>query len=220
MSRSIRVRWTSSYVERVDERLYHTWIGGDCDLSLDSLPHLCSAWADWDEYFSEPPGEARANWTGLEASEHARTFPLLESYASDLVVLVDAGPLAGEVRVLAHDSTGGLDGARLGRSLHEFLDTWFRLACPELNPADLADRDLYDRAERRLSLDTPGARRRLEQIRVGVNPTPPIRIAAADGYVECPTCGERFRVSSRRQWSGERHRVCSQRLEIVSDEPA
>lgn len=44
---------------------------------------------------------------------------------------------------------------------------------------------------------------------------PPVAVQMSSGWIACPCCDVRFRVSDPRRWDGERHTTCGQRLIIT-----
>jgi hypothetical protein len=46
------------------------------------------------------------------------------------------------------------------------------------------------------------------------NDAAPVNVAPSDGWVSCPGCRRRFKLSDTKRWNGERHMSCGQRLVI------
>ena len=44
---------------------------------------------------------------------------------------------------------------------------------------------------------------------------PPITAPVASGWVTCPYCDKRFKLSDPRRWDGDKHDTCGQRLNII-----
>ena len=45
---------------------------------------------------------------------------------------------------------------------------------------------------------------------------PPVDVAGSSGWIACPYCGRRFKLSDPRRWDGKRHTTCGQRLNIAA----